>query len=145
MEIQEILKEHGLKVTPQRKVILQVLRTMKNHPTAEMIIREVTLKEPDISTATVYKTLDIFVRKGIIRKIKTDDDIMRYDPFTDRHHHIYSLDSNEIIDYADKELNNLLESYFRKKNIPGFRVKDFRLEIIGEKTKETKEINTQYQ
>ncbi len=145
MEIQEILKEQGLKVTPQRKVILQVLRTMKNHPTAEMIIREVTLKEPDISTATVYKTLDIFVRKGIIRKIKTDSDIMRYDPFTDRHHHLYNHDTNEIIDYQDNELNNMLESYFRNKNIPGFQVKDFHLEIIGEKTGGTEPVNTQHQ
>lgn len=129
--IRDQLKKHGLKVTPQRKIILEIIRRMKNHPTAEMVIREVTLREPDISPGTVYKTLDSFATKGIINRIKTDKDIMRYDPFTIRHHHLYIYNTDEIVDYKDKELNHLLEEYFSKKNIPGFQIEDFRLEIIA--------------
>ncbi len=135
---QDILKEHGLKVTPQRKIILEILSTMKDHPTADKIIREVTLREPNISPGTVYKTLDIFTEKGIIQKIRTDKGIMRYDPFTSRHHHLYFPDSDEIRDYEDEELNRLLESFFHRKNIPGFKVEDFRLEIIGKKSSKAK-------
>ncbi len=124
-----------MKVTPQRKIILEILFEMKNHPTADMIIREVTLREPDISQGTVYKTLDLLVEKGIIHKIKTDRDVMRYDPFTARHHHLYVHATDEIRDYEDEELNRLLEAYFSRKSIPGFRVEDFRLEIIGRKDK----------
>ncbi len=131
MEVQEILKEHGLKITPQRKVILQVLRTMKNHPTAEMVIAKVTRKEPDISPATVYKTLDLFTEKGIIMRIRTDRDVMRYDPFIERHHHLYLNGSDEIVDFQDEELNRLLQEYFQRKNIPGVVVEDFRVEIQG--------------
>ena len=129
--IQKLLKEHGIKITPQRKIILGILFAMNNHPTAEMIIREVTLKEPNISPGTVYKTLDLLVEKGIIHKIKTEKDIMRYDPFIHRHHHLYIRETDEIIDYEDEDLNRLLESFFSKKNIPGFRVEDFRLEITA--------------
>ena len=136
MEVQEILKEHGLKVTPQRKVILQVLRTMKNHPTAEMVIGKVTRKEPDISPATVYKTLDLFTVKGIIMRIRTDRDVMRYDPFIERHHHLYLNGSDEIVDFQDEELNRLLQEYFQRKNIPGVVVEDFRVEIQGRKIDE---------
>jgi len=136
MEVQEILKEHGLKITPQRKVILQVLRTMKNHPTAEMVIGKVTRKEPDISPATVYKTLDLFTVKGIIMRIRTDRDVMRYDPFIERHHHLYLNGSDEIVDFQDEELNRLLQEYFQRKNIPGVVVEDFRVEIQGRKIDE---------
>lgn len=125
------LKEHGLKVTPQRKIILEIIRRMKNHPTAEMVIRKVTSREPDISPGTVYKTLNLLSAKGIITRIKTDKDVMRYDPSTARHHHLYIKNTDEIVDYKDEELNHILEEYFHKKNIPGFRIEDFRLEIIG--------------
>lgn len=128
-KIQERLREHGLKVTPQRKVILEVISKMKNHPTAEMILQEMGRVEPDISKATVYKTLDLFAEKGLILRIKTDRDVMRYDPFVNRHHHLYLDDTDEIVDYEDEELNLLLEEYFRKKNIPGMVIEDYRVEI----------------
>ncbi len=127
--IQERLREHGLKVTPQRKVILEVISGMRNHPTAEMVISEVKRVEPDISSGTVYKTLDLFVEKGLILRIKTDRDVMRYDPFVERHHHLYLEGSGEIVDFEDHELNHLLEEYFRRKQIPGMVIEDYRVEI----------------
>ena len=126
---QERLREHGLKVTPQRKVILEVISGMRNHPTAEMIMRQVEQVEPDISAGTVYKTLDLFAEKGLILRIKTDRDIMRYDPFINRHHHLYLDGTDKIVDFEDEELNRLLEEYFRKKRIPGMVVEDYRVEI----------------
>jgi len=126
---QERLREYGLKVTPQRKVILEVISGMRNHPTAEMIMRQVEQVEPDISAGTVYKTLDLFAEKGLILRIKTDRDIMRYDPFINRHHHLYLDGTDKIVDFEDEELNRLLEEYFRKKRIPGMVVEDYRVEI----------------
>ncbi|NOY36317.1 MAG: transcriptional repressor [Chlorobi bacterium] len=130
-EISKLLKGSGLKVTPQRMLIMEIISGMYNHPTAEMVISRVQEIQPGISPATVYKTLDTLVRKKLICKISTDDGIMRYDPVTLQHHHLYSTTSGKIKDFYDEELNRLLREYFNRKKIPGFELEDFRLELNG--------------
>jgi Fur family peroxide stress response transcriptional regulator len=56
---------------------------------------------------------------------------MRYDAFLESHHHLYCSDSDRIEDYLDNELNKILENYFEKKRIPGFKIEDIKLQIIG--------------
>jgi Fur family transcriptional regulator, peroxide stress response regulator len=128
------LTEKGLKVTPQRIAILEAIIKLNNHPSAENIIEYIRRNHPNISVATVYKVLDALVEKGLIDKVKTEKDIMRYDAFTENHHHLYCSDSDRIEDYEDIELNELLEKYFEKKAIPNFRIADIKLQIIGQFT-----------
>ncbi|MBN2173851.1 MAG: transcriptional repressor [Bacteroidales bacterium] len=130
-EIQNHLVNNGLKVTPQRIAVLEAFGQVSGHPSADRIIEFIHKNHPYIATGTVYKTLETFVDKGIIRKVKTEKDVMRYDSILEKHHHIYSSQSDRIEDYFDEDLNNLLEEYFRKKSIPDFRIEDFRLHIIG--------------
>ncbi len=134
MELSEInikLKESGLKITPQRVAILEAIIMLKNHPTAENIIDIIRKSHPNISTATVYKVLDVLVESKLINKVKTDKDIMRYDAVLEKHHHIYHSDSDRIEDYYDSELTELLEKYFNEKQIPDFKIEDIKLQIIG--------------
>ncbi|HJZ40668.1 MAG TPA: transcriptional repressor [Bacteroidales bacterium] len=134
MEIKEIrnkLVEKGLKVTPQRIAILEAIATLNNHPTAEQIIDYVRQHHPNLATGTAYKILEVMAGHELIRKVKTDRDIMRYDAMMENHHHLYCIQSDRIEDYMDAELNNMLESYFNKKNIPGFTIEDIKLQIIG--------------
>ena len=125
------LVEKGLKVTPQRIAILDAIVRLNNHPTAENIIDHVRKSHPNISTATVYKVLDALISSGLIKRVNTERDVMRYDAFMENHHHIYSSDSDRIEDYNDEELNRILAEYINKKKIPGFQVEDIRLQIIG--------------
>lgn len=127
----EILVEKGLRVTPQRLAVLKAIINKKNHPTADKIVYSVKRSYPNISVGTVYKILDTFVEKNIICRVKTDSDIMRYDGFLDKHHHLYSNHSERIEDYYDEQLNRMIDSYFSKKKIPGFKIEDIRLQIIG--------------
>jgi Fur family peroxide stress response transcriptional regulator len=129
--IREILTTNGLRVTPQRIAVLGAVMTMNNHPTADHIIEYIQKNHPNIAVGTVYKILETFVNKKIIRKVKTDKDIMRYDAIKDNHHHLYCTESELIEDYFDDKLDNLLEDYFAKKNIPNFKIKDINLQIIG--------------
>jgi Fur family peroxide stress response transcriptional regulator len=133
-EIKNKLVEKGLKVTPQRIAILQSIINLNNHPTAEYIIDYIRKNNPNIATATVYKVLDVLTEKGIISKVKTGNDIMRYDAFLEKHHHLYASDTDRIEDYSDNEINELLEKYFEKKGIPGFKIEDIKLQIIGKFT-----------
>jgi Fur family peroxide stress response transcriptional regulator len=71
------------------------------------------------------------VEKGLINKVKTEKDVMRYDAFLENHHHLYSSDSDRIEDYLDDELNEILEKHFKKKDIPGFKIDNVKLQIIG--------------
>jgi Fur family peroxide stress response transcriptional regulator len=130
-EIRNKLVEKGLRITPQRMAILEAIIKLNNHPTAENIIDYIRKNHPNISTATVYKVLDALVENGLIKKVKTEKDVMRYDAFLEKHHHLYSSETNRIEDYLDDELNIILENHFAKKGIPGFKIEDIKLQIIG--------------
>jgi Fur family peroxide stress response transcriptional regulator len=141
MEISEIrnkLIEKRLKVTPQRLAILEAIFKLNNHPTAEKIIDYIRNNHPNISTATVYKVLDALVANELIRKVKTEKDVMRYDAITESHHHLYSSQSDRIEDFKDTELNKLIDNYFKKKKIPDFIIEDVKLQIIGKFLKDNK-------
>lgn len=129
--IRDRLAEKGLRVTPQRIAILEAILELKNHPAAEDIIDFVRKRNPNISTATVYKVLDVLVANDIIERVKTDRDYMRYDAVMARHHHLYSRHTHRIEDYSDDKLNRMILDYFEKKEITGFSVEDVRLQILG--------------
>lgn len=134
-DIRNKFLEKGLKITPQRVVILEAMYKLNNHPTAESIIEYIRRSHPNIAIGTVYKVLDTLVENDLIQKVKTENDIMRYDAIMGKHHHIYYSNSDKIEDYFDDELNELLTRYFNEKNIPNFKIEDIRLQIIG-KSKE---------
>ena len=128
----EKIKGKGLKVTPQRIAILEAIYNLDSHPTAEKIVEIIRESHPSIATGTVYKVLDALVENQLIRKVKTDKDIMRYDGIVEKHHHLYCAESERIEDYIDKELDVILESFFKKRSISNFKIKDVRLQIIGD-------------
>ena len=125
------LKDSNLKVTPQRIAVLEALNKLRDHPTADRIKEYVVKNHPNIAVGTIYKTLETFVEKVLVRKVKTEQDVMRYDAILDKHHHLYCEDTERIEDFFDNKLNDMLEEYFKKKKIPNFKVKDIKLQIIG--------------
>jgi len=133
------LMNGNLKVTPQRIAVLEALNNLKDHPTADKIKEYVVKNHPNIAVGTIYKTLETFVEKGLVKKVKTEQDIMRYDAILDKHHHLYCEDTDHIEDFFDDELDSLIDKYFQKKKIPNFKVKDIKLQIIG--TFNNKKIN----
>ncbi|MCU0471893.1 MAG: transcriptional repressor [Bacteroidales bacterium] len=137
-EIRNKLIEKELKVTPQRIAILEAIIKLHNHPTAENIIDYIRNNHPNIATATVYKVLDALASNELIKKVKTERDVMRYDAVIENHHHLYCSESDRIEDYTDNELNELLEKYFETKGIPDFKIEDIKLQIIGKFTKTKK-------
>ena len=133
-KIRSLLIGKGLKVTPQRTAILEAIIKLNNHPTAEKIIEYIRENYPNIATATVYKVLDALEATDLIRKVKTEKDIMRYDAFLESHHHLYDSDSDRIEDYIDKELDKITEDHFRKNGIKGFKIEDIKVQLIGKFT-----------
>lgn len=134
MDLQKLrnrLKEKGLKVTPQRIAVYEALVKLGNHPTADSVAEEVRKHHPNIATGTVYKVLDTFTRHSLIKKVKTEKDIMRYDAIMEQHHHIYCEDSEGIEDYFDPELDKLLMQYFKGRRIEEFKISEIKTQIVG--------------
>ena len=125
------LVNKGLKVTPQRISILEAVYNLGNHPSAENIISEIRQKQPHIATGTVYKVLETLVENEIIKKVKTEKDIMRYDGISSSHHHLYCSSCDQIEDYNDAELDKILLDYFKTKELAGFKIEEFVLQIKG--------------
>ncbi|HUW93762.1 MAG TPA: transcriptional repressor, partial [Bacteroidales bacterium] len=76
------LKGCELNVTPQRIAVLEAVVKLNDHPTADEVSQFIRRNHPNIATGTVYKTLDTLVEKGILRRVKTERGILRYDAVT---------------------------------------------------------------
>lgn len=131
VDLHNILRNKGLKITPQRLIVFEAVVSLGNHPSTDKIIDYIKKNHPHIAKGTVYKILETFVEKGILKRVKTDKDVMRYDHDLEKHHHLYSTDSDRIEDYYDEDLNQLLEQYFEEKKIKNFKIEDIKLQIIG--------------
>lgn len=121
----------GLKSTPQRIAVYNLLVGRSDHPTAEAVYQELLPGFPGLSLATVYNVLDSLCEKKLIRRVKTERGTMRYDAIEEAHHHLYCESSDRMEDYADPDLDQLLSAYFMKKEITGFRITDIKLQLTG--------------
>lgn len=90
----------GFKRTPQRLSILDHLDGNTSHPSADEIYRVVAKKNPSMSFATVYNTLNTLVQTGAVRELTIDPDRKRYDPDTSAHHHLICLECKKVADIS---------------------------------------------
>jgi Fur family peroxide stress response transcriptional regulator len=101
------VKARGLKITPQRTAIYQELIKAKDHPSADNIYRRLVKKVPNISFDTINRTLITFSKLGIINIVEGYGQPKRYDPNFENHHHFRCIQCNSIIDFKNKEYDNI--------------------------------------
>jgi Fur family peroxide stress response transcriptional regulator len=133
----EKFKEKGLKVTSQRIAVYQALLAHHGHPTAEAIYDAIKGNIPGLSLGTVYKTLDTFIESGLVQRVATGDDVLRFDAKIHPHHHIMVEGSNEIIDFEDDELQQMLSRYIQSKKFKGLEIQHFQIQLFATKTQES--------
>jgi len=97
-EVGALMTEHGITSTPQRVEIAQVLFAKAQHLSAEQVLSRVNEDRVHVSKATVYNTLGLFARKGLIREVIVDPAKVFYDPTTVPHHHFYNVDTGSLMD-----------------------------------------------
>ena len=112
--------------------IYEAIVKLNNHPAAENVIDYIKKNYSNISIGTVYKVLDSLVENSLLKKVKTEKDVMRYDAVITNHHHLYCADTDRIEDYGDDKLNTLINDYFKKNKIKNFKVQDIKLQITGQ-------------
>lgn len=92
--------------TPQRALVLEVVKSLSNHPTSAEIFKEASERNQSISKATVYRNLDVLVYLGQLRKIEMPEMAARYDATLRPHGHAYcrrcgSLHDIDFVQSAD--------------------------------------------
>jgi len=121
-------KNRGLNVTFPRMAIYKILLQYEGHPSAEDIYKEVQKDYPNISLATVYKTLEMLAENDLITKVTQLHDIVRYDFNKDFHHHLVCIKCKKITDIENESLNNIPIP----KNIEkGFKIINYQVQFDG--------------
>ena len=91
-------RKSGIKLTPQRLAILDYLEGNKNHPSADEIYKTVKKAFPTMSFATVYSTLEMLRQRGMLAELTIDPAKKRFDPNTERHHHLICSGCRKVVD-----------------------------------------------
>ncbi|NUH64407.1 transcriptional repressor [Sulfitobacter sp. S0837] len=126
----------GLRMTGQRRIIAQVIQNSDDHPDAEELLARATAIDDGISIATVYRTVKLFEEAGILDKLEFGDGRARYEDAERAHHdHLIDMNSGEVIEFVDAEIEELQERIARKL---GYELRGHRMELYGVPLKKDK-------
>ena len=135
--IEEKCLKTGVRLTDQRKTIAKVISESKevygskDHPDVDELHKRVTAIDNKISIATVYRTVKLFEEAGILVKHDFKAGKARYE-INDDHNHLIDINSGEIIEFVDKDIEALQEKIAKKL---GYNLVDHKLELYGSKIK----------
>ena len=135
--IEEKCKQKGVRLTDQRKIIAKVLSESKevygskDHPDVDELHKRVSSLDDRISIATVYRTVKLFEEAGILVKHDFKAGKARYE-INDDHNHLIDINSGEIVEFVDKDIEDLQKKIAKKL---GYNLVDHKLELYGSKIK----------
>ncbi|MCQ0093486.1 Fur family transcriptional regulator [Roseovarius sp. M141] len=119
----------GLRMTGQRRIIASVLEEADDHPDVDELYARASARDPKISIATVYRTVKLFEETGILDKLEFGDGRARYeDAQRDHHDHLIDLDTGDVIEFFDPEIERLQEKIAARL---GYRLKGHKMELYG--------------
>ncbi|MBQ65985.1 MAG: transcriptional repressor [Marinovum sp.] len=119
----------GLRMTGQRRIIAGVLEDADDHPDVEELYARASALDSAISIATVYRTVKLFEEAGILERVEFGDGRARYeDAERDHHDHLIDLNSGEVIEFVDPDIEALQEKIAAKL---GYQLKGHKLELYG--------------
>lgn len=104
-EISELLRSHDIYPTSQRVIIARLLFEKCTHLSAEDVFRQVNAGNRHVSKATVYNTLGLLAKKGVVREVIADPARIFYDPNTQPHHHFFDVTSGELTDISVDQIH----------------------------------------
>ncbi len=126
--LREECSAHGLRLTPQRDVLLRVLSETTGHPTAEDLVREVRRSLPSVSHATVYRNVQELVRAGLVGTLERAGGAVQFEINPDDHHHFVCRTCGQVwdvyLDDFDVRVN-------RRSSLKGFKVDRREVQLHG--------------
>lgn len=97
-DIVALLSENGIQPSAQRVAVADYVLFTDEHPSADRVFARVRKTLPVLSRATVYNTLNLFVKKGLLRELVLAEGRVVFDPKLERHHHFVDESSGRIFD-----------------------------------------------
>ena len=130
--IEELCASNGVKFTHQRRIIADVISKSNDHPDANEVYLRANKIDPRISLATVYRTIKLFEEHNVLNRIDLGGKRARYEELNedDHHDHLIDIDSGEIIEFVNQEIENLQMKVAKKL---GYKLVDHRMELFGKK------------
>ena len=129
IDIEQLCADKGLRITEQRRTIAKVLADSEDHPDVETLHGRASAVDPNISIATVYRTVRLFEEAGILERHEFGDGRSRYEAASETHHdHLIDVETGKVIEFVDDELEELQR---RIADRLGFRLVDHRMELYG--------------
>jgi Fe2+ or Zn2+ uptake regulation protein len=120
--------EQGMPVTAQRRVVLETVLEMDNHPTADQVHAAVADRMPELNRTTVYRSLETLVKLGLLTRLCHPGRVVRFDPRTGMHHHLICLHCDTVVDIDDDTLDRIEVPDTSSR---GFELQDFRVQLRG--------------
>lgn len=123
------LNRQGLRITNQRALILEIIRHGHRHLDADEVYRRARDKQPRLSLSTVYRTLQMFKKLGLVEELHYDDTHHHYEvkPSAE-HHHLVCLSCGKIVEFECQATQEMRESIGRQK---GFEVTGVEVGMTG--------------
>ena len=121
-------KHPNLRMTRQRRVILEELRKVNTHPSADEVYEMVRKRLPRISLGTVYRNLDVLSETGEIKKLEPGSSLKRFDGNPSEHFHIRCIRCDRI---ADVPMANDFEIDLAEMTPIEYEILGHRLEFFG--------------
>jgi Fur family ferric uptake transcriptional regulator len=128
--LESYIAEHNLKITKQRRVVLNVFLECKDHVSVEELYSIVSEQEPKIGLATIYRTLALLTKSGLALEMDFGDGQKRYESsFMSAHHdHMVCTECGKIIEFN----HPLIEKYQEEIAIQnGFKITSHKLDLFG--------------
>jgi Fur family ferric uptake transcriptional regulator len=111
IEVEAVLKSEGLRATKQRLNIWDELSSTDNHRDIETILKDLKKNKINVSRATLYRTIDVFVKHNLLKKITLDSGKFLYEhnkkTITPQHDHIVCEDCGEIFEFYDNNISSI--------------------------------------
>lgn len=127
--LERICIEKGMRMTDQRRVIARVLSVAEDHPDVEEIHRRAAALDPNISVATVYRTMRLFEESGVVERHEFQDGRARYEEASSDHHdHLIDVKTGAVIEFVNEEIEKLQAKIAAEL---GYRLVAHRLELYG--------------
>ena len=130
-KIATLLRQHGYKLTPQRRAVLRVIALSRKHLTPAAIYERVRQEHPGIGLVTVYRTLEVLAELGLICEVHAGGNcrsyLMRRPP--EHHHHLICSECGAVADFTNCDLSELERRLSRE---TGFKIQGHLLEFLGQ-------------
>lgn len=129
-KILSLLREKGYKLTPQRKAIMKTIFLSPHHLSPADIYRKVSKIYRGIGLVTVYRTLEILIKLGLVCEVHTEKGTRRYilRESKKHHHHLICTECGRVVYFLNCNLENLASRLSRETK---FEIKSHSLEFFG--------------